>query len=239
LVDLPGSIQHSCNIYFYNLGKKLGIEEIARYAEILGLGAKTGIDLPGEKEGLVPSPEWKRTTRNEPWYPGETISVSIGQGPLLVTPLQIAVHTSIIANRGERVTPHMLQSYTDPATREEKKSSLSNNLDRIEIKPSSFEKVIKGMWKAVNEGGTARLARVERFDVCGKTGSTQVISSFKANELSRAEKEIKTHSWFTGFAPRDNPKIVVTVLVAYGGAGGEQAAPMARKFFELYREKND
>ena len=239
LIGLTGSIQHSCNIYFYNLGKKLGIEEIARYAKILGLGEKTGIDLPGEKEGLIPSPGWKRRARNLPWYPGETISVSIGQGPILVTPLQIAVHTSLIANRGERVTPHLLQSHTDPATGEEEKFSFPSTFDRAEIKRSSFEKVIKGMWKAVNEGGTARLARVEGFNVCGKTGSTQVISSVKANELSRAEKEIKTHSWFTGFAPKDNPKIVVTVLVAYGGPGGKRAAPMARKLFELYREKND
>jgi len=239
LINLPGSIKHSCNIYFYNLGRKLGIEEIARYTKMVGFGAKTGIDLPGEKEGLVPTPEWKRKARNLPWYPGETISVSIGQGPLLVTPLQVAFHTALIANRGKRIFPHLLQSYSKSVTDMERVDYPAGGGPRVGLKPSSFEKVIKGMFEAVNEGGTARLAKVKGFNVCGKTGSTQIISTIKGKEASKRKKEIKTHSWFTGFAPLEEPEIVVTVIVEYGGLGGEKAAPLAKKLFELYREGYD
>jgi penicillin-binding protein 2 len=237
--NLFNGIRNSCNIYFYNLGKRMGIEEIARYATMLGYGSRTGIDLPGEKEGLVPTPEWKKRVKDIPWFPGETISVSIGQGPLLVTPLQVAVHTALIANRGVMVTPHILKSYQNPKTKEEKEVRSSPKSSNPGIKPSDYEKVIKGMWGAVNNEGTARLAKIQGFDVCAKTGSTQVVSSLAAGEEPNSENKIKTHSWFTGFAPRNNPKVVVTVIVEFGGMGGESAALLAKKLFELYRRKND
>jgi len=237
--NLTNGIRNSCNIYFYNLGKRLGIDEIARYATLLGYGSRTGIDLPGEKEGLVPTPEWKEKVKGIPWFPGETISVSIGQGPLLVTPLQVAVHTALIANRGVKVTPHILKSYQDPNTKEEKEvRSPPRNVTTV-TESSAYEKVIKGMWGAVNNEGTARLAKIQGFDVCAKTGSTQVSSSLKAGEESNPEEKIKTHSWFTGFAPKDKPKVVVTVIVEFGGMGGKSAAPLAQKLFELYRRKYD
>jgi penicillin-binding protein 2 len=228
-VNLYSGIKHSCNIYFYQIGKLMGIEEIARYARMLGLGTPTGVDLPGEKEGLVPDPDWKKRVRNEPWYPGETISVSIGQGPIQVTPLQMASYTAVIANRGSRVTPFLFQN---------KKSDRIESA-RAEIPISIFNKVIAGMWGSVNEGGTGRGAKVEGFDVCGKTGSTQVISTVTAEKLGKDEKIVKTHSWYTGFAPRNNPEIVVTILVEYGGLGGTTAAPLAGEIFRLYREKHD
>ncbi|MGB8951338.1 MAG: penicillin-binding protein 2 [Candidatus Aminicenantales bacterium] len=228
-LNLYEGIRNSCNIYFYNLGRRMGIDEIARAAYLLGLGTGTEIDLPGEKEGLVPSPEWKRKTRKAAWYPGETISVAIGQGPLLVTPLQIASLTAIIANRGIKVFPHLLKSWIETAGKRE----------MVKIQRSFFENVIEGMWRSVNAGGTGRAARIEGFDVCGKTGSTQTISSEKAKKLAVQKREIKTHSWFTGLAPRDDPQIVVTVLVEYGGMGGETAAPLARRLFELYKSKYD
>jgi len=241
-VSLIKGIQYSCNIYHYQVGKKMGIEEISRYAKMLGFGTKTGIDLPGEKAGLVPDPQWKREVRNEPWQPGETISVSIGQGPLLVTPLQIAIYTSIIANRGRKVIPHLLNSRPLDGEKRESKPPFSGS-HAVEIEPSTFEKVIQGMWEVVNSGGTGWAANIKGYDICGKTGSTQLISTEKDEELAEEEEdeeeETKTHSWFTGFAPRDNPKIVVTVLIEYGGMGGATAAPLARKLFNLYKRKYD
>jgi len=235
-MNLEKAIQHSCNIYFYNLGKLLGIERIAAYARQCGLGQLTGIDLPGEKRGLVPDPEWKKQNRGAPWYPGETISVSIGQGPLLVTPLQVAVLTSMIARRGQRIIPHLFlkvekregtsQYYSPPC--EEEKPGLKDK--------KVFERIISGMWKSVNAGGTGQGARLEGYDICGKTGSTQVISRDTADKM---KKKIKTHSWFTGFASRHDPRVVVTVIVEFGGMGGQTAAPIARQLFELYRRKYD
>jgi penicillin-binding protein 2 len=233
-LTLTDAIRHSCNVYFYNVGRRMGIDRIAETAALLGLGEKTGIDLPGEKEGLIPTPEWSRTTRKTDWYPGETISVSIGQGPLLVTPLQAAAHLAILANRGRRVVPHLLLSPS--SSREEPKALSASDTNARKIRADVYETVIQGMWKCVNEEGTARGAKVDGFDVCGKTGSTQTIGRERAEKLG---KEIKTHSWFAGFAPRDNPQVAVIVLVEYGGMGGATAAPLAKELFSLYREKND
>ncbi len=236
-MNLIQGIRNSCNIYHYQVGKKMGIDEISRYAKMLGFGAKTGIDLPGEKTGLVPDPQWKREVRKERWQPGETISVSIGQGPLMVTPLQVALYTSIIANRGRKVTPHLLNSQSLAGKR------VFSEKDAVDIELSTFETVIQGMWEVVNKGGTGWAANVKGFDICGKTGSTQLISTEKDKEKKveeeEEEEETKTHSWFTGFAPRDNPKIVVTVIIEYGGMGGATAAPLARKLFNSYRRKYD
>jgi penicillin-binding protein 2 len=229
VLNLTEAIRRSCNIYFYNTGRRLGVDRIAEYAKILGLGDKTGIDLPGEKEGLVPTEEWSRSVRKTDWYPGETISVAIGQGPLVVTPVQVAVHTALLANRGRKIVPHLLKS---PGQPQKQGSELSDAKIRTDI----FEKVIKGMWKCVNEDGTGHAAKVDGFDVCGKTGSTQIIGRERAEKLGQ---KIKTHSWFTGFAPRDNPRIVITVLVEYGGMGGATAAPLAKELFEVYKKKYD
>lgn len=235
-MNLYTGIQNSCNIYFYHVGKRLGIENIAHYSRMLGFGSRTGIDLPGEKKGIVPSPEWKKEVRGTPWYPGETISVSIGQGPLLVTPIQVAVYTSLIANRGIKVTPHLLKKDANGSL-EERFESFGK--ESIGLESTHFEKVIQGMWRVVNKGGTGRAARVKDFDVCGKTGSTQVMSSANVKKMEEEGKEIKTHSWFTGFAPKNNPQIVVSVLVEYGGMGGATAAPIARELFRLHKEKYD
>jgi penicillin-binding protein 2 len=236
-VNLYRAIQHSCNIYFYQLGKRLGIEEIARYARMFGMGSSTHIDLPGEKTGLVPDPDWKKRVRDERWYPGETISVSIGQGPLLVTPLQIAVYTAQIANRGIRVTPYLYSKEIHEGqeiTKQQKRTNVQSSIPEV-----YFEKVVQGMWQSVNDRGTSVLARIRGFDVCGKTGSAQVVSTSTAEKLAKQQQEIKTHSWFTGFAPKEKPEIVVSIIVEYGGGGGATAAPSARELFELYREKYD
>jgi len=227
-MNLADGIKNSCNVYFYNLGRRMGIEAIARTARRLGLGSQTGIDLPGEKEGLVPDPEWKKSTSKTSWFPGETISVAIGQGPLLVTPVQTARLTACVANRGALVTPHLSGS-------EEAAGRTETGIPR-----ASFESVIEGMWRSVNDEGTGRGAIVPGFDVCGKTGSTQWISRERAEKLARQGKDVKkTHSWFSGFAPRSDPRIVVTILVEFGGMGGAAAAPLAGELFKLYREKYD
>lgn len=226
-LNLVGAIKNSCNVYFYQLGRRLPIDTIALYARLLGLGQKTGVDLPGEKEGLVPSTDWKRKYLRQAWFPGETISVAIGQGPLLVTPLQMASLTSTVANGGKKIRPHLVNSQNKAETGE-----------RIEVPESTFEKVIEGMWQSVNNQGTGQGAYLPGFDVCGKTGSTQLISRETAEKLVQRGGEIKkTHSWFTGFAPRHNPQIVVTVIVEFGGMGGQTAAPLAGQIFKAYREK--
>jgi penicillin-binding protein 2 len=226
-LNLPEAIRQSCNVYFYNLGMRMKIDDIARYADELGLGKKTGVDIAGEKTGLVPSTEWKRKTQGEPWYPGETISVAIGQGPLQVTPLQIAAMTAQIANRGTRFQPHLVLE-------DDAKAGVSAT--RTSIPSAIFEKVIEGMWRSANMEGTGRGAKVEKFDVCAKTGSTQTIGRETSERLGIKKK---THSWFTGFAPRNNPEIVVTILIEFGGGGGAAAAPIAGRLFKLYKDKHD
>jgi penicillin-binding protein 2 len=234
-VNLHTAIKHSCNIYFYQTGMRLGIDTIARYAHILGLGEKTGVDLPGEHEGLIPTTEWKKKARGEPWYPGETISVSIGQGPMWVTPLQVAVHTAIIANRGRKPQPRLVKKIGNEQRVDVGKMSPFPE-EQESVDREHFEKVIQGAWMAVNKEGTAAGARVPGFDVCGKTGSTQVVGKETA-ELQ--DTEIKTHSWFTGFAPKQSARVVVTILIEYGGGGGETAAPLSSQLFELYKETHD
>jgi penicillin-binding protein 2 len=226
-LTLTDALRYSCNIYFYNVGRRLGIEAIADYAQRMGLGRKTGIDIPGEKDGLVPTPEWKQKTRKTAWYPGETISVAIGQGPLQVTPLQMAEITALIANRGRRVRPHVAVT-----------EAVEPGVPVEGLPPAVLESIIEGMWRSVNAGGSGQGARVEGFDVCGKTGSTQTISTERAEKILGPFKQKKTHSWFIGFGPRQDPEIVVAVLVEFGGLGGATAAPVAREIFSLYKAKH-
>jgi penicillin-binding protein 2 len=233
-MDLADAIRNSCNIYFYSLGRRMGIDPIAQAASRLGLGRKTGVDLVGEKEGLVPSSSWKRETLKAPWYPGETISVAIGQGQLQVTPMQIAAMTAMIAGRGTAKRPHLFAGDKVPEVVED----LPQGSDAApRFSKANYEAVIAGMWGSVNEGGTGQGALVPGLDVCGKTGSTQTMSRESAERLKRAGREIKTHSWFSGFAPRVKPKIVVTVLVEFGGGGGAMAAPVAGRIFTLYKQE--
>jgi penicillin-binding protein 2 len=227
-MNLTDAIKNSCNIFFYQLGRRLSIDEIAKAAGRMGLGAKTGIDLSGEKEGLVPSSDWKKKALGEAWYPGETISVAIGQGQLQVTPLQIAAMTARVAMRGKRAPQPRLLKLAE--------GSVPAAPPADPFKEAFFERIIAGMWKSANDGGTGQGARVEGFDVCGKTGSTQIMSRESAERLARAGREVKTHSWFSGFAPRENPRLVVTVLVEFGGGGGATAAPVAGRIFEKFRE---
>jgi penicillin-binding protein 2 len=227
-MNLPDAIKNSCNIYFYTLGQRMGIDTIAAAAGKMGLGQKTGVDIPGEKEGLVPSSEWKMKTLKTPWFPGETISVAIGQGQLQVTPLQLATMVAVVAKRGGRVEPHLLMESGDG------RAELKDAAPPFKI--STFESIIEGMWRSVNDQGTGQGARVEGLNVCGKTGSTQIVSRERADMLARAGKPVKTHSWFCGFAPRENPRLAIAVLIEFGGGGGAIAGPVAGQIFSLWKE---
>src|SRR6185369_15619682 len=164
-VEAETAIKGSCDVYFYGVGQRLGIDRIAKYARLFGLGEPTGIDIHGEKRGLVPDMAWSLKARKMPWYPGETISVSIGQGPILMTPVQMAVLTSMVANGGYRVTPHLVRDAKVQAP------------VRVPLAPDAIEIVHKGMWDVVNDpSGTAYAAHVPGADVAGKTGTVQVIA---------------------------------------------------------------
>ena len=225
-VDLHKAIVQSCDVYFYNLGNRLGIDKIAEYAEMCGLGKKTGIDLPNEAEGLVPSSRWKIRTTREKWYAGETISVSIGQGALTVTPLQLANAIGGLAMGGVWYTPHVV---ADPARRE--------NPRRVEFKPENLAKVVNGMYGVVNEGGTGEAGAGSRaIEICGKTGTAQLASNEVLKGTSLGQ-EMKDNAWFVGFAPRQNPEIVVVALVEGGLHGATAAAPVARDMIKTYFDK--
>jgi len=230
-ISLREAIQHSCNTYFYLLGQKLGIQEIARFARQLGLGVPVGIDLLGEASGLVPSEEWKRQVRGEPWYPGETISLAIGQGPILVTPIQLARAMGIIAT-GRSPRLHLLKGDSQQG------STAGRELFSPAFAPENLQAVRDAMWSVVNEGGTGQGARLANFQVAGKTGTAQTISLSTREKLSESELEgLEDNAWFVGFAPRDDPEIIVAVIVQRGGSGGAAAAPLAREIFRLYHAK--
>lgn len=224
-VDVHEAIVHSCDVFFYNVGKQLGIDKISFYGANLGLGRKTGIDLPGEEPGLMPSEAWKERVYHQKWYPGETISVAIGQGAIATTPIQLAYMIGGIITGGRFRQPHVLLS-DQPAPEVD-----------FPISDSTVDTVTQGMYGVVNEpGGTAYASRISGVEFSGKTGSAQVISN---QGLARAGKQadLKDNAWFVGFAPRQNPEIVVAVLVQGGEHGASAAAPIARDVVKAYYDK--
>ncbi|MBM3786629.1 MAG: penicillin-binding protein 2, partial [Acidobacteria bacterium] len=225
-VNLHRALAVSCDVFFYNVGNKLGIDNLARYGEYAGLGKETGIDLPFEYRGILPSSKWKARTLRQQWVPGDTISVAIGQGYLAMTPLQLAVMTGGIANGGIWHKPHLVK---DPNRIEPRKAEL--NLDNV-------NRVIYGMYGVVNQGGTGGVARLPGVEVCGKTGTAQLASNQLLKSSSRLAKEMIDNAWFVAFAPRVNPEIVVAVLFE-AGAHGDQAAPIARDVMKIYFDKKN
>ncbi len=223
-VDLRQALERSCNVYFYHLGQTLGIERIARWAHAYGLGEPTGIDLAGERPGLVPDPAWSRTERGHPWYPGETISVAIGQGPLLVTPIQLARMTAAVANGGRLVTPHMVADPDAPAP-----------VRRLPLAPGLLALVRDGLTAVVNDAqGTAYWsAHSDLVTIAGKTGTVQVVGREGLDGRARPEA-LQNHAWFVSFAPAGAPELVVVAFVEHGGSGSGGAAPIARALYEEY-----
>lgn len=219
-ISLHRAIAQSCDVFFYNLGNKMGIDTINKYAEMMGLGHRTGIDLPGEAAGLVPSSAWKIRTQRQKWFAGETISVAIGQGATEVSPLQLVSGISTIAERGYWYRPHLLRVETPKI-----KPRIAPLSDR------ALDDSISGMCAVVNEGGTGGRARLPGIEVCGKTGSAQIAST-KFLE----GKNIKTNAWFVAFAPRIHPEIAVVGLLENAGHGGV-AAPIVRDVMKAYFDK--
>ena len=219
-IDLRHAIEQSCDVYFYTVGNMVGVDKINKWATLLGLGVKSGIDLPNEVQGLVPSTEWKREKMHEKWYAGETISVSIGQGQVSLTPVSMAVYMATLANGGTRVTPHLLKAVDDgngwkPVPPPPPQS-------RIDIDPQKLQAIRDGLWMVVNAAGTGGTARIAGHDVSGKTGSAQVISN-AGRAAARTTKNLRDHGWFVFFAPRDNPTIAGVVFAEHGIHGGNAA----------------
>jgi penicillin-binding protein 2 len=238
-VNLWSAIRDSCDVYFYELGLRLGIDTIARYARAFGLGHRTGIDLPGEKSGLVPSSEWKERARGEPWIKGETVSASIGQGYNLVTPLQLAVVYAAIANGGTPVQPRTVLRLEDWQGGLVEARSVRLG-DRVPVPPEQLDLVREGLTAVVMDPkGTGRRARVPGVQIAGKTGTSQVVRLEQVEGLEGDEIPIRyrDHAWFAAFAPADAPEIVVVALVEHGGSGGSVAAPIAQKVLARHFEK--
>jgi penicillin-binding protein 2 len=234
-VDLRRALEQSCNVYFYKLGDRLKIDTIHSYAEKLGLVGTTGIELPGENSSLVPSSEWKQKTFGEPWYPGETISVAIGQGYVSVTPLALGTMMATVANGGRRVTPHLVKAIHDG--REWTPVTPPPDKGHINVSPEHMQAVRDGLWLAVNGAGTAIRGKIPGRDVAGKTGTAQVISRQGAQAAAgRTDKDLRDHGWFVFFAPRDNPQ-VAGVVFAEHAEHGYFGAPIARFVLETYFAK--
>ena len=232
LVDLHAGLVHSCDVYFYTLGHQLGIDRIAYYAEWFGLGRRTGIDLPVEKSGLVPSREWKEKILGNPWYPGETISVAIGQGYVTVTPLQMAALISTVAKNGVRYRPRVVRQL---GKRKEG--------TRVDLKPSRLismnlqHETLTALHDALRDvvvSGTGRRAQSRSVAISGKTGTAQVVSLDKVTSEDEVRTGLRDHAWFVAYAPSDDPQIAVSVIVEHMGHGGEVAAPMARAIIDEY-----
>jgi penicillin-binding protein 2 len=224
---------HSCDVFFYAVGNKLGIDQIAEHAHRFGLGQTTGIDLPNEEEGVVPSSRWKIRLFRERWYAGETISVSIGQGALTVTPLQMAYALGGLTLGGVWHQPRLIS--------DEEMSQLRPNYTRpeprrIPLDPAAVEIVLEGMWGVVNGGGTGGRARLADYDVCGKTGTAQRASTRYA--ASQSDPMLLDDAWFVGFAPCQAPEIVVTTLFE-NGEHGHLAAPIVRDVIKAYFDKKE
>jgi len=234
------AIIQSCNIYFYHLGNDMGIDRISKWAHLLGFGEPTHIDLPHETAGTVPDPEWKKVAvPNDPvWHPGETISVSIGQGAIEVTPLQMAVFASTIANGGTVYKPHLIRSIeVREGVEEENRQSMA--VRTLHLAPRTLQVIKDAMWGVVNEDGTGVRAKIAGRDVCAKTGTAQVFKASRDVDADKLPKEKRDHAWFVGFAPRDNPQIAWAVFVQNGGHGGTTAAPIARAVLERFFQKQD
>ncbi len=235
-VDLRHAIEQSCDVYFYTVGNMLGVDRINKWATLLGLGVKSGIELPNELTGLVPSTEWKREKMHEKWYAGETISVAIGQGQVSVTPISLAVYTATLANGGTRVTPHLVKASDDGTGW--KPVPAPPPQSKIDVAPDKLQAIRDGMWMVVNAGGTGRRAQIPGHDVCGKTGTAQVISNQGRLAAAKSGKDLRDHGWFVFFAPRDNPEIAGVVFVEHG-VHSANAASIAHHILATYFAKKD
>lgn len=221
-VTLREAIQYSCNVFFYQLGMILGPERIAEYARRFGLGTATGLDVGYEREGFIPTPQWKRQQKKEGWYGGDTANFAIGQGFISVTPLQMAVLTSAIANGGKWMSPLLVKKVILPEGRTLFEASPHVKGD-LTLPREVLAEIQKGMWGVVNDArGTGRLASLPNVEICGKTGTAQVMKG----------TEVTKQGWFVSYAPADHPRFVLVMLVEGVYSGGQDVAPLARRVYE-------
>jgi penicillin-binding protein 2 len=236
-VNLHRAIVESCDVYFYNLGKMLGVDRIAVYARAFGLGAPLGIDLPREKGGLIPTKEWKLSRLRQPWHMGETISLAIGQGYNLVTPLQLANLYAVLANGGTLYRPRLVKQL-ESSDGHVVKVFQPEKQGVLPVRPENIQIINRALWGVVNEkGGTGYVLKRKEQDVCGKTGTAQVVGlpqDAKARKAKRVSADFKDHALFVCFAPYGNPEIVVAVILENAGGGGAMAAPVARKVIDAH-----
>jgi penicillin-binding protein 2 len=235
-MDLRHAIEQSCNVYFYTIGNMTGIDKIHKWATLLGLGEKSGIDLPNEVQGLVPSPEWKQQYRKEKWYAGETVSVSIGQGSVSVTPVSMAVYAATLANGGTRVTPHLLKAVDDGTGWKPMPPPPARS--RSPLDPAKLQAIRDGLFMVVNGAGTGHNAILQGYDVSGKTGTAQVISNQGKEKAGKTDKDLRDNGWFVFFAPRDKPEIAGVVFLEHG-VHGSNAALIARHLMDTFFAKKE
>jgi penicillin-binding protein 2 len=235
-VDMRKAITVSCDTFFYGLAVDLGIEKMAAYLSHFGFGKKTGIDIHGEVGGLLPTPEWKARRWKQKWYPGETVIVGIGQGYTLVTPLQLAQATAMLANNGIAMRPHVVSAIQETTTGVSKPIP-ATIMDRVSIKPEHLEVIREAMRDVTLPGGTAASVGAKSpYAIAAKTGTAQVIG-VKQNEKydeKNVDERHRDHALFIAFAPADDPKIALAVIVENGGHGGSAAGPIARKVMDYY-----
>ncbi len=226
-VDLYRAMVHSCDIYFYEVGRRLGIERIHEWSKRFGLGAPTGLDLDKEMPGLAPSIAWKKARFHQPWHEGDTISVSIGQGYNLTTPIQMARVVAAIANGGIIYKPYLVEKVESPSG-EILYQAKPEVQSRLGASRANLEAVRQSLVGVVNDG-TGKAARLPNIQVAGKTGTAQVVALDRDNPKRKREHRMEDHAWFVAYAPAENPRIAVAVLVEHAGHGGEESAPLARR----------
>ena len=235
IVDMRHAIEKSCNVYFYTLGNMLGVDRMHKWATRLGLGVKSGIDLPNEIEGIMPSTAWKRKRNNEKWYAGETISVAIGQGQVSVTPISLAVMMATVANGGTRFAPRLVKALRRRAGVEAIWSRRRRSRRSGSSRPPTARCTTGCGWSSTPPA-PAGAAAFPGCDVSGKTGTAQVISLTGRKAARNSEKDLRDHGWFVFFAPRDNPEIA-GVIFAEHAEHGYSAAPIARHMIATYFAK--
>jgi penicillin-binding protein 2 len=227
VVDIHRAVNQSCDIFFYTLGTRLGIDRISYYGTKLGLGHRTGIDLPSEEPGLMPSEDWVQRAFHRKWYPGETVSVAVGQGAVTTTPLQLARLIGGIASGGVMMQPHMLKDAQNVAE------------EKFPLSESTIEKITEDMYGVINSGGTGAALKLQGIEFSGKSGTAQVIGYSTRDRIGK-EKKFLDNAWFVGYAPRRNPEIVVSVLVQESGKhGGEAAGPVVKDIIKAYYDKKN
>jgi penicillin-binding protein 2 len=235
-VNMFKAIQMSCDTYFYGLATELGIDNISNFLSRFGFGKKTGIDMEGETSGLVPSQEWKMKRYQQIWYPGDTVSVGIGQGYSLVTPLQLAFATATLANNGVAFKPHLVKE-VQSTRNSENRFIAKEPLYDLNIGPKDLDLVRRAMVAVTLPGGTAVYASLGApYHIAGKTGTAQVVAMKQGEkyDAKNVDERLRDHAWFIAYAPAEKPQIALVVLAENGGHGGGTAAPIARKVLDYY-----